>query len=111
MEQATANEAVALDEKASAEALHSALNHLPIPILLGILPLRTPKHADFLHEKVSGILVPDPLRKRMHEAGDPVSEGVRNAKEMLHLAKSFFKGACIMPPFDHYEILPDILAK
>jgi homocysteine S-methyltransferase len=46
----------------------------------------------------------------MDRADDPVAEGVANAREMLSLAKEFFKGACIMPPFDHYEIMPDILA-
>ena len=35
-------------------------SELDIPIVLGILPLRTPRHAEFLHQKVAGINVPLP---------------------------------------------------
>ena len=93
----------------SAERLADALASIGIPVLLGILPLRTPRHANFLHEKVSGIAVPEEVRRRMQEAPDPVAEGVDNARQMLSIARRLFKGACIMPPFDHYEVLFDIL--
>ena len=45
----------------------------------------------------------------MKRAVDSVAEGVANAREMLDVAYSYFAGACIMPPFDHYEVLFDIL--
>jgi homocysteine S-methyltransferase len=45
----------------------------------------------------------------MHQAADPIAEGILNARETLTLARERFAGACIMPPFDHYEILPAIL--
>ena len=83
--------------------------HIQIPIIMGILPLRTPRHAEFLHEKVAGIAVPDTLRQRMNLADDPVAEGAANAREMLTVARDRFSGVCIMPPFDHYEVLSDIL--
>ena len=89
--------------------LADALHEIEIPIIMGILPLRTPKHAEFLHQKVAGIAVPDQVRERMRQADDPVAEGADNAREMLALARQHFAGACIMPPFDHYEVLSDIL--
>jgi methylenetetrahydrofolate reductase (NADPH) len=92
----------------SAHEIADAISHLPIPAAMGILPLRTPKHADFLHEKVAGIAVPEAVRIRMHQAADPIEAGVSNAREMLSMARQLFQGACIMPPFDHYEVLPDI---
>ncbi len=91
------------------EELVQALEHISVPVILGILPLRTPKHAEFLHHKVAGIAVPDELRERMHQAVDPIAEGIQNAREVLALAREHFAGACIMPPFDHYEVMPDIL--
>jgi homocysteine S-methyltransferase len=97
------------DEK-TADELAAAVRHLDIPIILGILPLRTPRHALFLHNKVAGIAVPQPLRDRMNRAEDPLAEGNANAKDMLSIARQRFAGACIMPPFDHYEILADIMA-
>jgi homocysteine S-methyltransferase len=96
-------------DAALADQLAAATRHIEIPLIMGILPLRTPRHADFLHTKVAGIAVPQPLRERMHQAGDPIAEGIAIARENLALARERFAGACLMPPFDHYEILPAIL--
>ena len=98
-------------DEASARELLEATQHIKIPIILGILPLRTPRHAEFLHRKVAGIAVPQPVRNRMQQAADPVAEGVANAAEMLKIARRQFAGACLMPPFDHFEVLVDILEK
>ncbi len=91
------------------ETLAKTINPIGLPVLLGILPLRTPRHADFLHNKVAGIVIPEAVRKRMSHTDDPVSEGAANACDMLAMARKYFAGACIMPPFDHYEILFQIL--
>jgi homocysteine S-methyltransferase len=76
---------------------------------MGILPLRTPRHAEFLHERVSGVIIPEQVRRRMETADDPVAEGAAQAAEMLALARQNFAGACLMPPFNHYEVLDQIL--
>ncbi len=96
-------------DEPSADELADALRHLAIPVIMGILPLRTARHAEFLHHKVAGIAVPQQVRQRMQDAADPVAEGSANAKEMLAAARQRFSGVCIMPPFDHYEMLFDIL--
>ena len=96
-------------DRISAEQLAKATAHIDIPMILGILPLRTPRHAAFLHEKVAGIAVPRHVREQMNRAEDPIAEGIHNARDMLAIARERFSGACLMPPFDHYEILPDIL--
>jgi len=97
-------------DEASARTLAEATRHVGIPVLLGILPLRTARHAEFLHHKVAGIAVPESVWERMRRAGDPVAEGVANARQMLAVARQHFAGACLMPPFDHYEVLFDILS-
>lgn len=97
-------------DEPGADVIYHATREAGIPVIFGILPLRTPRHADFLHDKVAGISVPQHLRERMHRAADAVAEGVANSREMLALAQSRFAGACLMPPFDHYEVLADILA-
>lgn len=96
-------------DEAGALAIADAVKHIGIPVILGILPLRTFRHAEFLHTKVSGIAVPDALRKRMETSKDTVAEGAANARDMLAIARDLFAGACIMPPFDHFEVLTDIL--
>jgi len=94
----------------SADAMADATQKAGIPIIMGILPLRTVRHADFLHNKVAGISVPRPLRDKMHASIDTIKTGNQNAREMLVAARERFAGACIMPPFDHYEVLPEIMA-
>ncbi|WP_022666752.1 methylenetetrahydrofolate reductase [Desulfospira joergensenii] len=96
------------DEK-TARKIREGTAHLDIPVLMGILPLLSPRHARFLHEKVSGIVVPENLREEMERAEDPLAHGVAQAREMLELSRALFSGACIMPPFDRFEILNQIL--
>ena len=96
-------------DEAGLDELAAATRQIDIPIILGILPLRTHRHAEFLHFKVSGINVPGEVRNRMRRAENPVTEGVANAREVLDLARQRFAGACLMPPFDRFEMLKDIL--
>jgi len=91
--------------------LQTVLAGIGMPVLMGILPLRSPRHAEFLHTRVAGISVPAVLRGRMHRAADPAAEGIANASDMLAAARRTFAGACIMPPFDHYEDLEKILSR
>jgi len=96
------------DEK-TAQKLYTALGHIKIPIIMGILPLLSPKHARFLHDKVAGIAIPETLQREMANTDNPVATGIRQSRQMLELAKRLFSGACIMPPFDRFDILPEIL--
>ncbi len=94
---------------AQAETLAAATRHIELPLVLGILPLRTHAHATFLHDKVAGIAVPRAVRDRMQATMEPRAEGVKGAQQMLSLAQEMFQGACIMPPFGDYELVPEIL--
>jgi len=96
------------DQK-TAKKLHDGLNHINIPVIMGILPLLSHKHACFLHTKVAGIVIPEALQREMKTAQDPVSAGINQSRQMLKLAKQLFSGACIMPPFDRFDILHKIL--
>jgi methylenetetrahydrofolate reductase (NADPH) len=96
-------------DEASAQRLYEATRHVGIPVILGVLPLRTAHHAWFLHHKVAGIAVAEAVQQRMKQATDPAAEGIANAREMLALAHRWFAGACLMPPFGHYEMIQDIL--
>jgi homocysteine S-methyltransferase len=76
---------------------------------MGVLPLRTLRHGEFLRDKVHGISIPGEVISRMKSGEDPLAEGNRQAREMITLARELFAGVCIMPPFDHYEVLSEIL--
>ncbi len=96
-------------DRKTARRLQEGLNHINIPIIMGVLPLLSLKHASFLHNKVAGIAVPDALQREMATTNDPVSTGIQQSRQMLQLAKELFSGACIMPPFDRFDILSEIL--
>src|SRR6185295_16239018 len=49
------------------EQKHGALNR---PILAGVLPLVSARHADFLDNEVPGITIPAETRKRIESAGE-----------------------------------------
>jgi methylenetetrahydrofolate reductase (NADPH) len=96
-------------DEASARDIHRSTAHLPIPVVLGILPLRSARHARFLDETVAGINVPAVVQARMAASADPVAEGNTLAAEMVSQARRWFAGALLMPPFSHYELVGRIL--
>jgi methionine synthase I (cobalamin-dependent) len=83
-----------------------------VPILVGLLPLASYRNAEFLHNEVPGMGIPDHIRERMREAGAGErgrAEGVAIAREMLSAVKDRVQGAYIMPPFGRYELALDIV--
>jgi len=91
------------------EAKHGKLNK---PILAGILPLVSLKHANFLHNEVPGISIPEETRKRIEAAGDEgVKAGVEIAVELVEQLKAWAGGVYIMPQFHKYDMVADIIEK
>ena len=79
-------------------------DRLPRPVLFGVLPLHTARHAEFLHHEVPGITIPDPVRAAMHAAGDRGAEvGLEQSLELLHRMREHVDGTYIMPSFGRYE--------
>jgi homocysteine S-methyltransferase len=86
---------------------------LGVPVLVGLLPLASHRNAEFLHNEVPGMRVPEPIRERMRKAGSGQKargEGVAIAREMLERVKSRVAGAYIMPPFGRYDLAIDIIS-
>jgi homocysteine S-methyltransferase len=81
-----------------------------IPILMGVLPLHSGRHAEFLHHEVPGISVPDHVRARMAAAGaDGLAEGARLATTLLTEARGQVDGVYLMPSFGRYEQIIDVV--
>ncbi|HYM81293.1 MAG TPA: bifunctional homocysteine S-methyltransferase/methylenetetrahydrofolate reductase [Candidatus Limnocylindria bacterium] len=81
-----------------------------IPILIGILPLQSFRHAEFLHNEVPGIHVPDWIRARMHEAGNEGQRvGVELAQVLLGQCRGMANGVYLMPSFGRYENCLEVL--
>ncbi len=77
-----------------------------IPVLLGLLPLQSHRHAEFLHNEVPGIHVPDHIRAAMKDAGEGgIEVGVEMCRELLLAARDLVEGAYLMPSFGRYEVV------
>jgi homocysteine S-methyltransferase len=76
----------------------------PLPILAGIMPLNSFKHAEYLHNEVPGITIPDHVRKAMEKAGDQGAQvGIQLAEELLEELRPLIAGVYIVPSFGRYD--------
>jgi homocysteine S-methyltransferase len=83
---------------------------MTVPVLVGILPLVTDRHARFLHNEVPGINIPDSIQKRMAQAGEnSAAEGVRIAVELIDSLRDTFQGVYFMPAFNRFDVVADII--
>ncbi len=67
------------------ELLHKRIQSARLPIIGGVVPLESARHAEFMANEVPGIRVPDELLARMRRAEDAESaarEGVAIAREI-----------------------------
>jgi homocysteine S-methyltransferase len=89
------------------EAKHGKLN---LPILAGILPIVSAKHANFLHHEVPGISIPDETRKRIEDAGENGAKvGVQLMVELIQQVKEWAHGIYMMPQFHRYDMVAEII--
>jgi methionine synthase / methylenetetrahydrofolate reductase(NADPH) len=81
----------------------------PIPMLLGCVPLHSSRHAEYLHNEVPGITIPDEVRARMKAAGEHGhEEGLRLAQELLGEARSMVQGVYLMPSYGRYDVVSEL---
>ncbi|MCX7762876.1 MAG: bifunctional homocysteine S-methyltransferase/methylenetetrahydrofolate reductase [Candidatus Kryptonium sp.] len=101
-----------LYEMKTLELFMKKIEHLKIPVMLGILPLRSYKHAEFLHNEVPGINIPDWVREKLFLARDDAGKiGIEISAQFLKEAKSLVQGVYLLPPFKKYHIAIEILQK
>lgn len=84
----------------------------PVPVLIGILPLQSHRHASFLHNEVPGITLSEDALERMRKAGSGGrQEGVKMAQELLLELKELrhVQGVYLMPSFGRYELACQVL--
>jgi homocysteine S-methyltransferase len=85
---------------------------LQMTMVVGILPLHSSRHAEFLHGQVPGIVIPDETRERMRRAGGgALAEGMAVAREMLAVAKRRASGVYLVPSFGRYELTAELVAE
>jgi methionine synthase I (cobalamin-dependent)/5,10-methylenetetrahydrofolate reductase len=98
-------------EMKTLETFLKRIDHLKIPLMLGVIPLRSYKHADFLHNEVPGMRIPEKLREMIRSAGaDAAKVGVKLSMELIKEAKPCVAGVYMMPPFQKYHVIDELLS-
>jgi len=87
------------------------MTKLNIPWFLGVLPLRNVRHAEFMHNEVPGISIPDSLRRKMAEASEEeaLNTGIDIARRFLQETASLAQGIYLMPPAGSAQIALKVL--
>ena len=84
-----------------------------VPVLVGLLPLVSERNAEFLHNEVPGILLPEEVRRRMRgkSGADGVAEGMAIAGELVAAGAGRVAGWYLMPPFGKVELALELLGR
>ncbi|MCB9366802.1 MAG: bifunctional homocysteine S-methyltransferase/methylenetetrahydrofolate reductase [Calditrichaeota bacterium] len=81
-----------------------------IPIFVGIMPLRSSKHAEFIHNEIPDMFVPQDIRTRMSGAGtEGAKVGVEISQKFLLDTQEMVQGAYLMPPFNKFDMAIDVM--
>lgn len=91
------------------KAYESIYQETIIPIIAGIKPLYNKNNAEFLHNEVPGIIIPDGLRLRMKGSANPQLEGISIAREIVDEIRPMVSGVYMMPAFGRYDLVAEIL--
>jgi homocysteine S-methyltransferase len=80
------------------------------PVLVGILPLVSLRHASFLQHEVPGVSIPETTMRRIEKAGEAAAEeGVAIAVELIEQIKAWGQGVYLMPQFSRYDLVAEII--
>ena len=92
------------------EQTKSRTAHLGIPIFTGIWPLISARQAEFLHNEVPGIVVPETVRNEMAgcDEGSAGACGMAIAKRVIDEVFRHFSGVYLITPFLRYEITTEL---
>ncbi|MCM2264749.1 MAG: bifunctional homocysteine S-methyltransferase/methylenetetrahydrofolate reductase [Desulfuromonadales bacterium] len=84
-----------------------------VPVLMGLMPLVSERNAEFLHNEVPGIMLPDKVRQRMRGASGAtgVRQGMAICRELLNEGKQQGVGGYyLIPPFGRVELAQELIA-
>ena len=100
----------AVFRRSQVESFMDAVRPYDVPVILGVLLLKSVRMAKFLNSQIPGVQVPPDLLKRLEMANDPLAEGVCIAREIVAWARDFCHGVHLMT-FGREDLIPQILAE
>jgi methionine synthase I (cobalamin-dependent)/5,10-methylenetetrahydrofolate reductase len=92
------------------ETFQKRCGPLTTPLLVGILPLASARHAAFLNHEVPGIIIPESILEGMKQAGENgARKGIKFAIELIHQIRPLVQGVYIMPAFNRFDYAAEII--
>ncbi|HLX33065.1 MAG TPA: bifunctional homocysteine S-methyltransferase/methylenetetrahydrofolate reductase [Gaiellaceae bacterium] len=94
------------------EAFKERLGGWPVPVLVGVWPIRTTETLIRVHNEVPGIVVPEHVQERYRTAGPEArAVGLELGRELIDAAREVANGVYVMAPFRQplnvVELLPE----
>jgi homocysteine S-methyltransferase len=83
-------------------------------LMLGLIPLRSKRHAEFLHYEVPGMAIPGWIHDKISAKAkieDQSKVGVEICVDFLKEARTLVDGVYLMPPFKKYNMAVEILER
>lgn len=96
-------------EPEALERFERLIGGLPRPTLVGVLPLVSYRHAEFLHNELPGFAVPAWVRDRMRRAADAREEGIRVAHELVEAIRPRINGVYLVPSFGRFDAVLELV--
>lgn len=82
-----------------------------IPLIVGLLPLRGFGHAEYLHNEIPGMQIPDRVRERLKNASDEAAEGIAIARELMQeLTQTRGVAGAYVVSHERYEAAAQVVA-
>ncbi|MCM8781568.1 MAG: methylenetetrahydrofolate reductase, partial [Candidatus Omnitrophica bacterium] len=75
----------------------SMIKHIKVPILAGIVLLKSAGMARYMNKNVAGVFVPDDLIKEMQDAKDKKAVSAEIGARLIREVKCYCQGVHIMP--------------
>jgi len=87
----------AVYDPAQFERFVRQVEHLGVPILIGIIPLKSAAMARFMNRNVAGVQVPEPLIEEMATTSDRVKTSVAISARLIREMAGMCQGIHLMP--------------
>jgi methionine synthase I (cobalamin-dependent)/5,10-methylenetetrahydrofolate reductase len=92
------------------ERYEDRYGELTLPILVGLLPVVSLRHAEFLHNEVPGISVPKKVLATMASAGEKCEQegqwlALQTGRELTDLSAGLY----LIPPFGRYHLAAELI--
>lgn len=94
------------------ERIKTEIEGFDTPLLVGVLPLVSARHAAFLQHEVPGVNIPQEIHDRMASAGERAAQtGIEIAFELIQQMVEIAQGIYLMPAFNRFDYAAEIIER